>query len=306
MTSYQINALYKFVPLPHYQDMQQPLLALCKAHAVKGTVLLAEEGINGTIAGPPASMCLVLEYLRSFPALQQLETKESYSETNPFLRMRVRLKTEIVTMGVPGTDPTKTVGSYVEPKEWNALISRPDVMVIDTRNLYETEIGSFEGAILPDIDTFREFPAWMEESEKKNQDNKPAVAMFCTGGIRCEKATSYLLAQGYTEVFHLKGGILKYLEEIPKSQSMWHGECFVFDNRVSVNHELEQGTYDMCHGCRCPISEADKQSPEYQRGVCCPRCHRELTEQQKSRFREREHQIQLAAKRETTHIGPRD
>jgi len=301
MDAYQIVALYKFVLLEDYEERQPALLALCRQHKISGTILLAKEGINGTIAGPPEGMKAVIDSLNADPVFQGISLKQSWAPENPFLRMKVRLKKEIVTLGVPTVDPRKTVGTYVKPKDWNALIERDDVQLIDTRNDYEIEIGTFKGAIDPKTKTFREFPEWVENAAQLK--NKPPVAMFCTGGIRCEKATSYLLDLGFEEVYHLEGGILKYLEETPAEDSLWEGECFVFDNRVSVDHELNPGSYDMCHGCRCPISDDDKSSPDFILGVCCPRCHRELTDEQKARFQERQKQMELAKTRQMRHLG---
>ena len=301
MKSYCIAALYKFVPLPDYQVMRDRLAEICETNHLSGTLLVAEEGLNGTVAGPQEGIHALLAYLEDDGRFEGLSHKESWSDENPFLRMKVRLKKEIVTLGQEGIDPTQEVGQYVKPTEWNALISRPDVHVIDTRNDYEIEIGTFHRAINPDTTSFREFPAWVENAEQLKE--KPAVAMFCTGGIRCEKATAYMLQQGFKEVYHLEGGILKYLETIPKSESLWEGECFVFDDRVSVNHELEPGIYDMCHGCRSPITDEDKNSPHFIQGVCCQRCHRELTDSQKARFAERQKQIELAEQRDERHLG---
>ena len=266
-----------------------------------GTLLLAEEGLNGTVAGPQKGIENLIEYLMKDERFHGLSLKESWADENPFLRMKVKLKKEIVTLGVEGVDPNQKVGTYVKPADWNALISREDVAVIDTRNEYEIEIGTFTGAINPETQAFREFPKWLKQNE--NLQKKTAVAMFCTGGIRCEKATSYLLEQGFKTVYHLEGGILKYLEEIPQKDSMWEGECFVFDDRVSVNHDLEPGSYDMCHGCRSPITDEDKASPHYIKGVCCPHCYQDLTDSQRARFAERQKQMELAAERKERHLG---
>lgn len=296
-----VAALYKFVALPDYHELREPLLDACIEAGVKGTLLLAEEGINGTIAGTREAIDTILAYLKRDPRLQDIDHKESIDSDIPFYRMKVKLKKEIVTMGVGGIDPNSLVGHYVEPNDWNDLISDPEVTVIDTRNDYECDIGSFKGAINPETTTFRELPAYVEENLNPEKNKK--VAMFCTGGIRCEKSTAYLLEQGFEEVYHLKGGILKYLEEVPKENSLWQGECFVFDNRVAVDHDLNVGSYDQCHGCRHPITEAQKQSPQYQKGVCCPLCYDSLTEDQKQRFAERQKQIDLAKARNEQHIG---
>ena len=296
-----VAALYKFVALPDYRELREPLLDLCIELGIKGTLLLAEEGINGTIAGSREGRQNVVDWLRQDERFADLEWKESYDDERPFYRMKVKLKKEIVTMGVNGIDPNRLVGHYVEPQDWNDLIQDPDVTLIDTRNHYEVNIGIFEGAIDPETETFREFLAYVQS--KLNPQKNKKVAMFCTGGIRCEKSTAYLLEQGYEEVYHLKGGILKYLEEIPQEQSLWRGECFVFDNRVAVKHDLSAGSYDQCHGCRHPITEEQKNSPLYRKGVHCPLCYDKLSDDQKQRFAERQKQIDLAKQREELHIG---
>lgn len=296
-----VAALYKFVALPDYRKLREPLLDACLNAGVKGTLLLATEGINGTIAGSRLAIDEVLAYLKSDARFNDIDHKESLDSELPFYRMKVKLKKEIVTMGREGIDPKILVGHYVEPQDWNALISDPEVTVIDTRNHYECDIGSFEGAINPQTTTFKEMPAFIDQQLDPAEHKK--VAMFCTGGIRCEKSTAYLLEQGFDEVYHLKGGVLKYLEEVPKEQSLWRGECFVFDNRVAVDHDLNVGSYDQCHGCRHPITEAQKNSPHYQRGVCCPLCYDRLTIDQKQRFAERQKQIDLAVDRNESHIG---
>lgn len=301
MQTYIVCALYKFVRLDNHESLRQPLLDLMLATRVRGTLLLATEGVNGTIAGSRESVDQVLDWLRKVPGLAELDCKESVSDKLPFKRSRVKLKKEIVTMGVTGIDPQNAAGTYVEPKDWNNLIEDPDVVLIDTRNDYECEVGSFTGAINPDTESFREFPAYAKEHLDKNKHKK--IAMFCTGGIRCEKSTAYLREQGFDEVYHLKGGILKYLEEVPEEESLWRGECFVFDDRVTVNHQLQPGSYDQCHGCRRPITEEDKQNPKYIPGAQCPKCCDEITEDQKERFLEREKQMQLAKKRGEAHIG---
>ncbi len=244
MSQYLTAALYKFVSLPNYQALQAPILAACQEHRIKGTLLLALEGINGTIAGAPEDIQALLAYLRSYPEFHDLEHKESYADKHPFYRMKVKLKKEIVTMGVPDIDPNQVVGTYVKPEDWNALISDPDVVLLDTRNDYEVHIGTFKGAVDPKTATFREFPQYVAQNLDKTKHKK--VAMFCTGGIRYEKASSFMKQQGFEEVYHLQGGILKYLETVPKEQSMWEGECFVFDQRVAVKHGLEVGEYDQC------------------------------------------------------------
>ena len=298
---YVVAALYKFVSLDDYQALREPLLDQCRDLGIKGTLLLAHEGINGTISGTRESIDAILAYLKADARLADLEHKESFFDESPFYRMKVKLKKEIVTLGVEGIDPNSMVGHYIEPKDWNALIADPDVLVIDTRNHYEYELGSFEGAVDPHTESFREFPDYVSLNLDPSRHKK--IAMFCTGGIRCEKSTGYMLQQGFEEVYHLKGGILKYLEEVPESESLWRGDCYVFDNRVAVNHQLQQGDYELCHGCRFPISQEDKNSPRYQPGVCCPRCHDTLTEDQKTRFAERQKQIELAKQRGERHIG---
>jgi len=295
-----IAALYRFVRLDNFSDLRQPLLQLMLDMQIRGTVLLAAEGINGTVAGSEAAIEYLLEYLRQDPRLRDFDAKLSYDDEMPFYRSRVKLKREIVTMGVDNIDPANT-GTYVKPSDWNALISDPEVTVIDTRNDYESAIGSFDKSIVTNTGSFRDFPAFAEKNLNPRKNRK--VAMFCTGGIRCEKSTAYLRQQGFAEVYHLKGGILKYLEEVPESESMWQGECFVFDNRVSLNHKLEKGSYDQCHACRLPITEDDKKSDLYQEGVSCPACYQTKGENERSRFREREKQVKLAEARGEHHIG---
>lgn len=296
-----VCALYKFVELEDFREMRSPLLDFCLENGVKGTLLLAKEGINGTVSASRAGIDALLDYLRKDERLSNVGYKESYHQEQPFYRMKVKLKKEIVTMGVEGIDPRRVVGTYVEPKDWNDLIADPDVTVIDTRNDYEFEIGTFERAINPETDTFREFPAYVKENLDPAKNKK--VAMFCTGGIRCEKSTAYLKEQGFDEVFHLKGGILQYLEDVPQKESLWKGECFVFDNRVAVNHQLEKGIYDQCHACRFPITEEDKQSEHYIEGIACSRCYDKQTPEQRERFEERQKQIRLAKERDELHIG---
>lgn len=298
---FTIAALYHFTRFPEPEALQTPLKELCQAQNVTGTLLLAPEGINGTIAGPRAGIDAVIAHIRALPGCADLDWKEATSEEPPFGRMKVRLKREIVTMGQPDVDPRARVGAYVEPEDWNALIMRNDVAVIDTRNDYEVAIGSFQGAIDPETKSFGEFTAWWEANKDKFSDMK--VAMFCTGGIRCEKSTNYLLSQGVEDVFHLKGGILKYLETVPEDQSRWNGECFVFDNRVSVGHGLVEGPHKLCHACRRPILPEDVKRPEYEHGVSCHRCIDETSDQDKARFRERQKQINLARARGHSHLG---
>lgn len=285
-----IAALYHFTRFDDPAALRQPLLDLCAAQGVMGTLLLAGEGINGTIAGPRAGIDAVITHLRSLPGCKDLEWKEAQSDTPPFGRMKVRLKREIVTMGQPDVDPRHKVGHYIDPADWNDLIADPDVAVIDTRNDYEVAIGSFEGAVDPATQSFGEFPAWWAANKDRFAGKK--IAMFCTGGIRCEKSTNYLLGQGIEDVFHLKGGILKYLEEVSEEQSRWQGECFVFDNRVSVGHGLREGPHMLCHGCRRPILPDDTGRPEYEAGVSCHHCFDDTTEDDKARFRMRQSQLE--------------
>lgn len=301
MSKVVVCAMYKFVRLENYQQMRQPLQETMEANGIKGTLLLAEEGINGTVAGSRAGVNALLEWIRQDARLSDISFKESYDDEMPFYRCKVKLKKEIVTMGVQGIDPREVVGTYVKPKDWNALISDPDVVLVDTRNDYEVQIGTFEGAVNPNTETFREFPEYVENNLDPKQHKK--VAMFCTGGIRCEKSTAYLKEQGFEEVYHLEGGILKYLEEVPKEETMWEGECFVFDNRVTVNHDLEKGEYDQCHACRMPITEDEKQSEHYVVGISCPHCIDKVTDEQRERFAERQKQMELAKQRGEEHIG---
>jgi UPF0176 protein len=296
-----VAALYRFVELDDYESMREPLLEYCREQGVLGTLLLAREGINGTIAGTREGIDNVLAWLRRDERLAALDWKESLHEQPPFLRMKVKLKREIVTMGVEGIDPRHCVGRYATPAQWNQLVDDPEVLVIDTRNGYEIDIGTFEGAVDPGTVSFREFPRWVEENLDPEKHKK--VAMFCTGGIRCEKATSYMIEQGFDEVWHLQGGVLKYLEETPVEDSRWKGECFVFDSRVAVNHQLERGSYDQCYACRHPITEQDKASPLFEKGVSCPRCHDAHTAEQRARFAERQRQVELAKARGEQHVG---
>ncbi len=301
MAKYMVSALYKFVTLKDFAELQEPILEICKANKVMGTILLAEEGINGTIAGPENGILAVLKYLRADSRLSDLPDKQSWADEAPFYRMKVRLKREIVTLGVAELNPSENAGTYVKPSEWNELIASDDVLVVDTRNDYEVEIGTFEGALDPKTTSFREFPAWVENQLKGRNETK--IAMFCTGGIRCEKSTAYMKSLGYENVYHLQGGILKYLEEVPANESLWQGECFVFDHRVSVGHGLKPGPYDLCHACRHPITEEDKQSDKFIKGVSCPKCVDEHSTAQKKRFADRQHQIDLAKERNQQHIA---
>ena len=298
---FTIAALYHFTRFPDPATLKGPLQDLAEAQGIKGSLLIAAEGINGTIAGSRAGIDAMLAHLRALPGCADLEHKESFAEAQPFGRMKVRLKREIVTMGQPDIDPRARVGHYVAAQDWNALISEPDVAVIDTRNDYEVEIGTFRSAVDPGTRSFRDFPAWWQAN--KDRFHNKRIAMFCTGGIRCEKSTNFLLGQGVPEVFHLKGGILKYLEDVPEAESLWQGQCYVFDQRVSVGHGLVPGDYGTCHACRRPVSAEDRARPQYEDGVQCHRCADEYSDADRARFRERMHQMQLAEQRGERHLG---
>ena len=301
MTKVIVAALYHFTKFSDYKKLQDPLRKVCNSEGIKGSLLIAYEGINGTISGSRSGIDAVLKHIRSMPGCSKLEHKESFASKIPFKRMKVKLKKEIVTMGQPHIDPTLNVGNYIEPSDWNNLISQDDVIVIDTRNDYEVAIGSFDGAIDPETKSFGEFPEWWEENRSKYQDKR--VAMFCTGGIRCEKSTNFLLNEGVKDVYHLKGGILKYLEEVPEKNSKWNGECFVFDSRVSVKHGLEEGIYNLCYACRMPLAPDDFKKEEFEKGVSCHLCIDSNDDERKERFRERQYQVELADKRGKHHIG---
>ena len=290
-----VVAFYKFVKLDDLTSLQYEIESWCRSNDVFGIVLLASEGINSTIAGPREGVLRVLEMIRQDARFSDMRWKESFAEEQPFHKLRVRLKKEIVTMGVSDIDPNELVGTYVKPADWNALISDPDVIVIDARNHYETEIGTFKGALEPGLDSFRELPSWLEKNI--DVDGEPRVAMFCTGGIRCEKSTAFLKQAGVKEVYHLEGGILKYLEEVPQDESLWEGECFVFDQRVAVGHGLDLADYELCRACRFPLSASDKQSEFFQEGVSCLRCYDQTSREQKTRFAERQKQFELAQSR---------
>ncbi|UDL92904.1 rhodanese-related sulfurtransferase [Mesorhizobium sp. PAMC28654] len=298
----RVAALYRFARLEAFEELRAPLAAFCCGRGIKGTLLLAHEGINGTVAGSEADIAALIEHLESIEGLAGLEVKYSAAAEMPFHRMKVRLKREIVTMGVEDIDPAKSAGTYVAPADWNALVSDPDTIVIDTRNTYEVSIGTFKGAVDPATSSFREFPAWVEAHRAELDGRK--IAMFCTGGIRCEKATAYVKSLGFEDVFHLKGGILKYLEEVPAEQSLWQGECFVFDERVSVSHGLVEGEAELCRACRHPLTGDDRQSPKYAAGVSCPHCFDDRSDEDRQRYAERQRQVELAqAQGRGPHIG---
>ncbi len=301
MSKIVVCALYHFVILEDFESIKPPLLTVMEDNDIKGTLLLAREGINGTVSGSQQAINILLRWLKSDARFKQLVSKQSYDDHQPFYRTKVKLKKEIVTMGVENIDPKKIVGTYVKPKQWNQLISRDDVILIDTRNDYETAIGSFKNAVDPDTTTFREFPHYVADNLNPKKHKK--VAMYCTGGIRCEKSTAFLKQQGFDEVYHLEGGILKYLEEIPEEESLWEGECFVFDNRVSVNHNLEKGSYNQCFACRMPLSEQQMQHQDYQKGVSCHYCIDSTDAQTKAKFEQRQKQILLAKQRGEKHLG---
>ncbi len=302
---YRIAALYRFVDLPDFARLKAPLVRKMVSLNIKGTILLAREGVNGTVAAAPHALDSFIDWLRNDAIwngqLRELEVKFSTADTPPFARGKVKLKQEIVTMGVAGIDPTQSVGTYVKPEDWNALISQPDVTIIDTRNDYEVKLGRFKGAANPATSTFREFPAFAEKDLDPAHHKK--VAMYCTGGIRCEKSTAYLKSLGFEEVFHLQGGILKYLEEVPKEQSLWEGECFVFDERIAVDHDLKPGGYVQCHACRLPLTPEELDHPHYVEGESCPNCYPLKTDAQRARYRERDKQIRLARHRGEKHTG---
>ena len=298
----RIAALYRFCRLENPAGLREPLTALCRRLGVKGTLLLAREGVNGTVAGSAAAIAELVDYIKSFPEMAGLEVKYSSAAEMPFHRLKVRLKREIVTMGKEDVDPLQGVGAYVEPRDWNALISTPGTVVIDTRNDYEVSLGSFKGAIDPETSSFREFPDWVLERRETFQGKK--IALFCTGGIRCEKATAFAKSLGLNDVFHLKGGILRYLEEVPAEESLWQGECFVFDERVSVSHGLEVGEAALCRACRRPLTPQDRLSPKFREGVSCDRCFDRSSNEDKERFAERQRQVELAQTRGgSKHIG---
>jgi UPF0176 protein len=301
----RVTALYRFTPFKDCQALRAGLEQVCQEAGIKGTLLLASEGINGTIAGSHAAIDQVLSHIRALPGCQTLSIKDSFAEVMPFYRMKVRIKREIVTMGQPNIDPLTEVGHYVSAQDWNALISDPKTILIDTRNDYEVGIGTFKGAINPKTTSFRDFPAWFRANRAAllQGAESPKVAMFCTGGIRCEKSTAFLKSEGIDEVYHLDGGILKYLETVPEPESLWEGDCFVFDQRVSVSHGLSLGQYGLCHACRMPVSPEDQASEHYVPGVSCPACHGSRDEAQKAGYAERQRQTALAQARGEAHVG---
>ena len=303
--TYLTTAMYYFVSLPDFEKFREPLLNFCVSKGIKGTLLLADEGINGTLAGPEKSIHELLDFLKNDPIFKDnfkdLSHKESWSNKHPFYRMKVKLKKEIVTLGVLGVSPTKVVGQYVKPQDWNSIISDPEVVLIDTRNDYEYAIGTFKNAINPKTNTFREFPEYVKTHFDPKKHKK--VAMFCTGGIRCEKASSYMMTEGFDEVYHLEGGILKYLEEVKQEESLWQGECFVFDQRVAVKHGLEVGDYDQCYACRYPLSADDMKGDKYTPGISCPHCFDTHTPEKLKSLTERQKQVILAKQRGIDHIG---
>lgn len=304
-TPIRVAALYRFTAIDDCAALQTMLQGKCSDAGIKGTILLAPEGINGTIAGTADAVESVLAYIRTLPGCAEIEVKYSNTAEMPFYRMKVRIKREIVTMGEPDIDPVGDVGDYVSPEDWNALIADPDTILIDTRNAYEVAAGTFDNAIDPQTPSFRDFPAWFRDNRDAllRGTEKPHIAMFCTGGIRCEKATALLKSEGLDDVFHLKGGILKYLETIDPEESRWHGECFVFDERVTVTHGLERGSHALCRACRMPVSEADQASPLFEEGISCPACHGTRTKAQREGYAERQRQTALAEARGETHIG---
>lgn len=296
-----IAALYHFAPVAEPSALRDQLAAFCEQQALKGTLLLAGEGINGTVAGSAEGIEQLLAYVRTWSGFEQLEAKCTWAAEPPFHRMKVKLKREIVTMGVPGVDPRHLVGSYLDAAEWNALLKDPEVLVIDTRNDYEVAIGTFQRAVSPNTRSFREFPAYVQAELAGQKQRK--IAMFCTGGIRCEKASSYLKANDFAEVYHLRGGILKYLETVPPSENLWQGECFVFDERVSVDKDLKPGAHQLCRACRRPLRDGDRKSLQFEEGVSCPQCFGERSDAQRAAARQRERQVRLAAERGEKHIG---
>ena len=305
---FKVAALYKFSEIDNPLEIQISLKKTLKELSIYGTILVGSEGINGTIAAEEKeNLNRALICLRGLKGFEDLDIKFSDSKKNPFIRLKIKLKDEIVTIGDKSIDPLKTVGEYVKPEDWNSLLQEDDILLIDTRNDYEYSIGTFRDSINPKTKKFRDFPKWLKEQDFTKEDkNNKKVAMFCTGGIRCEKASSLMKNEGFKKVYHLKGGVLKYFESVSKDKSLWDGECFVFDDRVSVKHDLSIGDYDMCHGCRMPITENDKKTKKYIRGVACPNCFDQTTEEQKSRYKSRQKQMELAKQRNQKHLGPKE
>lgn len=308
MASFFTTAFYHFVTLDDIKSMQTIIQDYCNKNEIKGTILLANEGINGTISGKEKNILEFHKFIKHdlifSKIFKDLEYKSSWSNKNPFYRMKVRLKKEIVTLGIPEVSPTKKVGNYVKPKEWNSLISDPDIILIDARNGYEVDIGSFKNAINPKTSSFREFPKYIKKNLNPKKNKK--IAMFCTGGIRCEKASSYMIEKGFEEVYHLQGGILKYLETIPEEESLWEGECFVFDQRVAVTSKLKEGKYDQCFACRHPLTPEEMQSKEYVEGISCSHCFNQTSKEKRDSLKERQKQIKLAKLRGEDHIGKKN
>jgi len=298
-----VAALYKFVEIDDLLSLQSNLYEICEKNNIMGTILIANEGINGTISGKTNELNQTISLLKSDKRFANIEIKYSSTDKQPFHRMKVRLKKEIVTIGLPEINPNKKVGTYVKPDDWNDLISDPDVVVIDTRNKYETKIGSFHNALDPETSSFREFPDWVKKFKSSKENANKKIAMFCTGGIRCEKASSLMKEEGFEDVYHLQGGILKYLETIDKENSLWNGECFVFDQRVCLTDELEVGSYKMCFACRMPITEEEMQNEKYIEGISCIYCYDKTTKEKKERFGSRQRQILLAKERGEKHLG---
>jgi len=301
MKEFTIASLYKFVNIDELETFRKELLAKCRKFGIKGTFIISSEGINGTVAGTGENIESILNYLNEDKKFRDIECKYSFDDKIPFYRMKVKIKEELIPIGVDGVDPLEKVGTYVSPSDWNKLIKDPDVLLIDVRNRYEIEVGNFRGALSPEIDNFRYFPEFVEKNLDPEKNRK--VAMYCTGGIRCEKASSYMLLKGFKEVYHLKGGILKYLEDVPKKNSIWDGECFVFDNRASVDHDLQNGVYDLCHNCRFPVSPEDMESVNYEKGISCPRCYDSISPERRTSLEERNRQIRLAKERNQMHLG---
>ena len=300
---FKVAAFYSFIDLSDLLELKSEFTEFLKKQDIRGTMLIASEGINGTLAGKESSINEFKNFLKSKNLYEAKNFKTSHCEYDPFPRLKIKLKDEIVTIGNKLVDPKKIVGEYIPPEDWNQLIADAEVMVLDTRNTYEHSIGSFKNAIQPETTNFREFPAWLDQVEASGLDKNKKVAMFCTGGIRCEKASSFMRSKGFENIYQLQGGILNYLEKINEEDSLWKGECFVFDDRVAINHKLKVGSYDMCHGCRMPITESDKNSEHYERGISCPNCFNKKTPDQKKRYAERQKQVDLAKLRNEKHIG---